>query len=198
MVQRPTIVGVSGSVTRPSRTTGLVRSIVEAVASKGDVQTEVVELADAAPHLFTALTPYQVEGKAREILDLVEDADLLVVGTPVYRASMSGALKHLFDLVDHRAFVGKPVVLAATGGSLMHGLVTEHQLRPLFGFLNALTLPTTVYAVESDFDNHQVATAKIGERVARAAEEAAFHLGLVTRPSVSPRRARATASGALR
>ena len=169
---------MSGSVTRPSRTTALVRSIVEAVASKCDVRTELVELADAAPHLFAALTPYQVEGKAREILDLVEGADLLVVGTPVYRASMSGALKHLFDLVDHRAFVGKPVVLAATGGSLMHGLVTEHSLRPLFGFLNAQTLPTTVYAVESDFDNYQVATAKIGERVARAADEAAFQLGL--------------------
>ena len=69
---------------------------------------------------------------------------------------MTGALKHLFDLVDHRTFAGKPVALAATGGSLMHGLVTEHQLRPLFGFLNAPTLPTTVYAVESDFDDYRV------------------------------------------
>ena len=193
MVHRPTIVGVSGSVTRPSRTTALVRSIVEAITSKGDVNAEIVELVDAAPHLFAALTPYQVEGKARAILDLVEGADLLVVGTPVYRASMSGALKHLFDLVDHRAFAGKPVVLAATGGSLMHGLVTEHQLRPLFGFLNALTLPTTVYAVESDFDNYRVATAKIAERIARAADEAAFQLGLGARPVAHQRNVRATA-----
>lgn len=184
---------MSGSVTRPSRTTALVRSIVEAIASRGGIHTKLVELADAAPHLFAALTPYQVDGKAREILDLVEGADLLVVGTPVYRASMSGALKHLFDLVDHRAFAGKPVVLAATGGSLMHGLVTEHQLRPLFGFLNALTLPTTVYAVESDFDNYHVATAKIRERIAHAADEAAFHLGLGARPVAQHSNVRATA-----
>lgn len=192
MVHRPTVVGVSGSVTRPSRTTALVQAIVAAIASKADVDTRVIELVDAAPHLFSALTPYQVEGKSREILDLVEDADLLVVATPVYRASMSGALKHLFDLVDHRAFVGKPVLLAATGGSLMHGLVTEHQLRPLFGFLNALTLPTTVYAVESDFDNYQVSTAKIGERIARAADEAAFQFGLGARPPADRRSVRAT------
>ena len=192
MVDRPTIVGVSGSVTRPSRTTALVRGLVEAIAAKGEARTEFVELADAAPHLLAALTPYQVQGKAREILDLVEGADLLVVGTPVYLGSMSGALKHLFDLVDPRAFVGKPVVLAATGGSLMHGLVTEHSLRPLFGFFNALTLPTTVYAVESDFDNYQVATAKIGERIARAAEEAAFQLGIGVPPLARRRGARAT------
>ncbi len=192
MVHRPTIVGVSGSVTRPSRTTALVRSIVEAIASRADTDTEIVELADAAPHLFAALTPYQVEGRAREILDLIEGADLLVVGTPVYRASMSGALKHLFDLVDHRAFAGKPVVLAATGGSLMHGLVTEHQMRPLFGFLNALTLPTTVYAVESDFDNYRVTTAKIGERIARAADEAVLQLGFGA-PALAWRSTRAKA-----
>ena len=192
MVHRPTIVGVSGSVTRPSRTTALVRSIVEAIASRADTDTEIVELADAAPHLFAALTPYQVEGRAREILDLIEGADLLVVATPVYRASMSGALKHLFDLVDHRAFAGKPVVLAATGGSLMHGLVTEHQMRPLFGFLNALTLPTTVYAVESDFDDYRVTTAKIGERIARAADEAVLQLGFGA-PALAWRSTRAKA-----
>lgn len=192
MVHRQTVVGVSGSVTRPSRTTALVRAIVDEIASKADAEGRVLELVDAAPHLFSALTPHQVEGRSREILDVVESADLLVVGTPVYRASMSGALKHLFDLVDHRAFAGKPVVLAATGGSLMHGLVTEHQLRPLFGFLNALTLPTTIYAVESDFDSYQVSTAKIGDRIARAADEAAFQLGRSVLPSTHRRSINAT------
>lgn len=184
MVLKPTIVGVSGSVTRPSRTTALVRAIVERIAARGDYASEVIELTDAAPHLFSALTPYQLAGEAREIVETVEQADLLVVATPVYRASMSGALKHLFDLVDHRGFLGKPVVLAATGGSLLHGLVTEHQLRPLFGFLNALTLPTTVYAVESDFEDYQIATAKVRDRIERVADEAAHHLE-VGRPGVA-------------
>lgn len=171
-----TIVGVSGSVTRPSRTTALVGEIVDRIASKLDYEVRLIELVDHAPDLFAALTPDKLEGRGREIVDAVENADLLVVGTPVYRASMTGALKHLFDLVDHRRFESKPVVLAATGGSLLHGLITEHQLRPLFGFLNALTLPTTVYGVESDFENYQVATAKIHDRIDRIVEEAAFQL----------------------
>ena len=184
MVSGPTIVGVSGSVTRPSRTTALVRAIVGSIVERGPYRSDIIELADAAPHLFSALTPYQLAGRAREIVEAVEQADLLVVATPVYRASMSGALKHLFDLVDHRGFIGKPVVLAATGGSLLHGLVTEHQLRPLFGFLNALTLPTTVYAVESDFEDYQIATAKVRERIERVAEESVHHLE-IGRPAAS-------------
>ena len=80
------------------------------------------------------------------MIDDIERADLLIVGTPVYRGSYTGAFKHVFDLVRHDRLRGTPVILTATGGSQMHGLVTEHQLRPLFGFFGALSLPTTVYA----------------------------------------------------
>lgn len=176
-IKHHTIVGIAGSVGRPSRTTTLVHEIVNRIASRTAAQTSVIELVDHAPALFEALTPYQLQGAGREIVDLVESADLLVVGTPVYRASMTGALKHVFDLVDHRKFIGKPVALAATGGSLLHGLVTEHQLRPLFGFLNAWTLPTTVYAVESDFEDYVLTSRKVSERIDRIAEEAALHFG---------------------
>ena len=185
MAGRQTIVGVSGSPNRASRTTALVRTIVNRIAIVGDYNHDIIELVDAAPHLFAALTPAQLTGASRAIVDTVERADLLVVGTPVYRASMSGLLKHLFDLVDHRAFASKPVVLAATGGSLLHGLVTEHQLRPLFGFLNALTLPTTVYAVESDFEGYEISTGKLRERIGRVAEEASHHLEAGRPPALS-------------
>ena len=102
----------------------------------------------------------------------VEEADLLVVGSPVYRASYTGALKHLFDLVDHRSLQGKPIILAATGGSSLHGLMPEHQLRPLFGFFNALTLPTTIYAVEGDFHDYALVSGKVRDRIERAIGEA--------------------------
>ena len=182
-----TIVVISGSVQRPSRTSALVAEIADEIATHGDYEFARIELVNAAPHLFSALHPRELKGESRRIVDQVERADLLVVGTPVYRASMTGALKHLFDLVDHRAFAGKPVVLAATGGTLMHGLVTEHQLRPLFGFLGALTLPTTVYAVEPDFDGYALASAKVRERVTRAAGEAARHLRLLQIEAASHR-----------
>ena len=176
LVYLPTILGVSGSVTRPSRTTALVREIVGRIAEISGATASTIELVDDAPHLFSALRPDQLSGRARDIVDAVQAADLLVIGTPVYRASYTGALKHLFDLVHHRHFASKPIVLCATGGSLLHGLVTEHELRPLFGFLNALTLPTTVYAVESDFADYAIASGKVRDRIARAADEAAFHI----------------------
>jgi FMN reductase len=170
------VVGVSGSVTRPSRTTALVQTVLDRIHARTGVAVRLIELVDSAPHLFTALAPDRLTGEAKALVEAVEQADLLVIGTPVYRASYTGAFKHLFDLVHHAAFVSKPVILTATGGSHLHGLVTEHQLRPLFGFLNALTLPTTVYAVETDFLDYRVSSQKILDRVDRAIVEALTQL----------------------
>jgi FMN reductase len=181
------VVGISGSPKRSSRTTAVVRAVVEAIEAGTESNARLIELVDAAPLLFRALTRDGLDAnpQAHSLIRAVEAADVLVVGTPVYRASYSGALKHLFDLVHHEALTGKPVVLAATGGSLLHGLVNEHQLRPLFGFFNALTVPTAIYATEADFVDLQIVNPRIDARIARAAEEVIRLLPSRDRPAAA-------------
>jgi FMN reductase len=166
------IVGVSGSVTRPSRSSALVAAVLDALREQVDAEPRLIELVDAAPAFLSALTADRLDSQGRSLIRAIEAADLIVVGTPVYRASYTGALKHLFDLVRHDAFVGKPVILTATGGSQLHGLVTEHQLRPLFGFFNAFTLPTAVYTTEADYRDYRVVSAAVHDRIERAVAEA--------------------------
>jgi FMN reductase len=143
-----------------------------------------IEMADAAPVIFSSLTRAQTSTASEAIVRSVETADALIVATPVYRASYTGALKHLFDLVSHEALLGKPVILAATGGSHLHGLVTEHQLRPLLSFFGALTVPTTIYATEADFDGYSLISAAVIDRIDRAADELAR---LIAGPPASAR-----------
>jgi len=169
----PTILGLSGNVKRPSRTASLVDAVVSSAAERLGASGRLIELVDAAPVLFRALRADQLDAEGRAIIDAVEAADVLVVGSPVYRASYTGALKHLFDLVDYRALTGKRVILVATGGTPLHGLMTEHQLRPLFGFFNALSLPTAVYATEADFTDYYISNTAVHERINRAVSELA-------------------------
>jgi FMN reductase len=167
----PTILGLSGNVKRPSRTASLVDAVVSLAARRLGGNGRLIELVDAAPVLFRALGADQLDAEGRAIIDAVEAADVLVVGSPVYRASYTGALKHLFDLVDYRALTGKQVILVATGGTPLHGLMTEHQLRPLFGFFNALSLPTAIYATEADFTDYDISNTAVHQRISRAVLE---------------------------
>lgn len=151
----------------------MVNALVKAIAQRLPSDTGLIEITEAAPSLFAGLSRGTLGPSGEAIVQRVEKADLLVVGTPVYRASYTGALKHLFDLVDHRALAGKTVLLAATGGSPYHGLVLEHQLRPLFSFFGAVTVPTGVYGAPDDFVGAEIVGAAISERISRAASEAA-------------------------
>lgn len=165
------VLGISGSVKRPSRTAHIVERIVTTIGRAADVEADHIDLADAAPILFRALRADKLDEAGRAVVDAVEAADVLVVGSPVYRASYTGALKHLFDLVDFRALQGRRVILAATGGTPLHGLMLEHQFRPLFGFFGAVTVPTTVYAVEADFTEYTLSNPAVEARIERAVAE---------------------------
>ena len=125
----------------------------------------VIELATLGPRLAGALRRDDVSPEVEAALELIESADLLVAASPVYRGSFTGLFKHLFDFVGQYALVGKPVLVAATGGGERHALILEHQLRPLFGFFQALTLPVGVYASDSDFVDHEVASPEVVARI---------------------------------
>lgn len=179
------VVAVSGSLHEPSKTTALLRAIAAAVAERIDVDVHIIELTQIGPGLSGVLRRDDLPPAVEQQLRAIEEADLLIVGTPVYRASFTGLFKHLFDFVGQYALVGKPVLLAATGGGERHALIIEHQLRPLFAFFQALTLPLGVYASNTDFDGYEIVSPQILSRIALAAERARPLVGYA--PVTDPR-----------
>ncbi len=173
----PRIVGFSGSPRRPSKTRSLVEAVAAEVASHRQVRLDIYDLSDSGPGLGGALQRKDLTLPAARIIDAIEQADALIIGTPVYKGAYTGLFKHVFDLVDPLALVGKPVLLTATGGGPRHALVVEHALRPLFGFFEALTVPTAVYASDADFNDGRLAEAGVLERVSTAAQQLASLFG---------------------
>ncbi|WP_175924160.1 FMN reductase [Burkholderia latens] len=166
------VVAISGGLQRPSRTLALTNAIVAALGDALPVHTRLIELGEIGNRLAGALKRAQVPPDVDALIRAIETADALVVASPVYRASYTGLFKHLFDLVHHESLVDVPVLLAATGGSERHALVIDHQLRPLFSFFQARTLPIGVYASESDFDRYEIANPALHARIARAVDRA--------------------------
>jgi FMN reductase len=167
---------VIGNPSDKSRTKVLALALAEAVAdalpSQPPVQLQVLEIARLAPHIVgSGGQGLSSEGTAA--VRSIETADLVIAATPVYKGSYTGLFKHLFDLVGPDALVGRPVLLAANGGSERHALVVDHQLRPLFAFFRALTVPSAVYAAEADFDGYTLRSDVLRARIVEAAEQAA-------------------------
>ncbi|WP_416203536.1 FMN reductase [Xanthomonas euvesicatoria] len=166
------VVAVSGGMQRPSKAVALAEHLLELIADQVPCERHLVELGALAPHFAGALWRTQVPDTVEQALCLVEQADVLVVATPVYRGSFTGLFKHFFDFIDQDALIDTPVLLAATGGSDRHALVIDHQLRPLFSFFQARTLPLGIYATDRDFLDYRVHNDALAERAMLAVQRA--------------------------
>ncbi|MEU0058726.1 CE1759 family FMN reductase [Streptomyces sp. NPDC006334] len=168
------LVVVSAGLSVPSSTRLLADRLATATAERAAAEVEVVELRDLAVEIAHNLTNGFPGRRLAAALDAVTAADGLIVVTPVFSASYSGLFKSFFDVLEQDALAGKPVLIAATGGSTRHSLVLEHALRPLFAYLRAVVVPTAVYAASEDWGAQG-----LPERVDRAAGElAALMAGL--------------------
>ncbi len=166
------LVAVSGGLQRPSKAAALAEHLLDLIADAVPCKLRLVELGQLVPQLAGAVWRSQLPETVERELAAVEQADILVVATPVFRGSYTGLFKHFFDFIDQDALIDKPVLLAATGGSERHALVIDHQLRPLFSFFQARTLPLGVYATDKDFVDYRVENAALIQRAALAVQRA--------------------------
>jgi len=159
------VVVVNGSPSEQSKTMGLTDLIIDTLSAGMPIEARRVDVYRLGPGFTNALERDDVPPEIEDTIQTVESADLLIAAAPVFRASVPGMFKHLFDLVDQYALADKPVLLAATGGGDHHALVLEYVMRPLFGFFQALTLPVAIYASAGDFDGTTVLNPRVHGRV---------------------------------
>ncbi|GGS54309.1 FMN reductase [Streptomyces griseoviridis] len=186
------LVVVSAGLSVPS-STRLLGDRLAAVAAPAatapepqPADTQVIELRDLAvpiAHTFTSGFP---EGELAQAFESVAAADGLIVVTPVFSASYSGLFKSFFDALsvnEPDALTGKPVLIAATGGTGRHSLVLDHALRPLFSYLKAIVVPTGVYAASEDWGAEG-----LDGRIERAGNELAALMAGLSSTVPAPRR----------
>jgi FMN reductase len=162
---------ISAGTGDPSSTTLLAERAAERVsvlaeADANMVTVSVIELREIAADISTTLVSQLITPRLRQVITSLGEADGLIVATPVYKAGPSGLFTSFFHVLDNDLLIGKPVVLAATGGSARHALVADDQMRPMFAYLRTLTVPTALYAAPEDWSDPALA-----KRIDRAARE---------------------------
>jgi len=159
------LVGIAGSFNRPSKTLALVRHVAELASARYGFTSKTYDLHDVGPSLGSALWRKDLDDQAKRVVDDIVQADALIIGSPTYKGSYPGHFKHLIDLIEPHELRAKPIIITATGGGDRHALMVEHQLRPLFGFFMAHTMPTAVYASDRDFTDYEISSVPLSNRI---------------------------------
>lgn len=162
---------VNAGISDPSSTKLLGDRIAHAVRDIAEqrghsVQVASLDLRDLLPELSGALASGLLGPRFTAAVEALRSADGIIASTPVYKAGPSGLFSSFFQVLDNDLVIAKPVALAATAGTARHALVVDEQMRSLFAYLRALSVPTSVFASTEDWQDKALAS-----RVERAAYE---------------------------
>ncbi len=167
------LVVITAGTGEPSSTRMLADRIaqrtVELLRETGtDASAGVIELRPLAVDIARASVAGLPSEQLQAAIEHISSADAIIAATPVYKAGISGLFKSFIDVLDDDLLIAKPVLLAATAGSSRHALVVDEQMRSLFAYMRALTLPTSVFASPEDWG-----ASELGDRIGRSATELA-------------------------
>ncbi|MGD9890868.1 MAG: NADPH-dependent FMN reductase [Dehalococcoidia bacterium] len=146
------LVGVLGSVTPPGRLLQAVEySLASAREAGPSIETSLINLADVRIGYAGAQAAEEMDDDTPSVVQTIAGADAVLFASPVYRASYTGVLKNLLDLLPVEALMGKPCAILAMGATQHHYLGVDWHLRDVLTWFGAVTLPSSVYLASSDF-----------------------------------------------
>lgn len=79
----------------------------------------------------------------------IEQAKVIIILSPVYKASFTGLLKLFLDIIPEKGFANKVVLPILLGGTYGHLLVKDVVLKPVCHALGATNILHGVYALDS-------------------------------------------------
>src|SRR5213596_3615125 len=155
------VLAVSGSLHRDSITRLVVNYVAEKLRAAG-CQVDVLDFEKEPLALYNPDTAHDLPGYA-ELKARVERADVVVLGTPDYHGSVSGAMKNFLDHFWHE-FAGK--LFATIVASHEKGLTVTDQLRTVARQCYAWTLPYGVaFTEEVDVKETQIISEALQSRL---------------------------------
>lgn len=142
------IVILSGSPSIPSRT-DISLKYIQILLEKEGFTTKYYSITE-----FSATDLFQGRYDSEDILmvsEKIKQANGIIIGSPVYKASYTGVLKALIDLFPEGAFKDKPVLPIMIGGSNRHLLAIDYALKPLISILKGEPMQG-LYFVDKEVD----------------------------------------------
>lgn len=167
------LVGISGALAGDKTSLAVNDVLVAAQLLYSGLQTELIDLREYEVEFSVGAPLSDYNDDTWDVVNKMLSADFLVFGTPIYQASISGALKNLLDLFPENAFKYKVTGIVATGWSNKHYLVPEYQLKPVLTYFKGLIPTGNVFIHNDSFndESEEIINRDVSERIQKLAEE---------------------------
>jgi FMN reductase len=165
------VVALSGSKLGSKTRTAMNYTVQTISDQYPDIEVTLLDLADYDVQFSDGRNYLEYEGDTGYVTKTLMEADAIVIGTPIFQASIPATLKNIFDLLPQNAFRDKVVSILVTAGSAKHYLIAEQQLKPILAYMKAQIVQTYVFIEEADFYRKEITNHDVLFRIQRLVED---------------------------
>ena len=134
-------------------------------------QVDIIDLADYDVEFSDGRNYLDYTGDTKTVVRTLMEADIIIITTPVFQASIPGTLKNVFDLLPMDALENKTVGVMVVSGSPRHYLVAEQHLKPILSFMKAQLVQSYVFAEQKDIVKGEIMNHDVLLRIDRLVDQ---------------------------
>jgi len=146
------VVVVSGSPRKNSNTQLIMKYVVEYTKTK-DVDVKFINLSEGQIECFKG--PEETYNDAtKNAANVLMDADVWLIGSPIYNSFFSSGLKNLFEYVNYKKTKGKVAGMAIVASGNIGFIDVQTLITQLLSYFQIIANPKAVFlTTESISDN---------------------------------------------
>ncbi|MDX8047322.1 NAD(P)H-dependent oxidoreductase [Gracilibacillus sp. S3-1-1] len=165
------VVAIAGSIVG-SKTKTAIQYAVDLLSNKyPELDVTLLDLAELDVQFSDGRNYLDYQGDTKKVTESIMEADALIIGTPIFQASIPGTLKNIFDLLPAAGLENKVASMIVTAGSQRHYLIPEQQLKPILGYMKAQVVQRYVFVEDVDFFQKEIKNDDVKFRIERLIED---------------------------
>ena len=165
------VVVISASPRKIGKTQVFMKYVTECLnnSSFEDLVVNFINLSEGVIDYYTG--DGNISDTTKQAIKNITEADVWIVGTPIYNSFFSSALKNLFEYIDYKKTAGKTagLVIVASGNSGFTDVQTL--LTQLMSYFNVITNPRAVFVTADTVQDDQIINDDVKSRLKQIVDE---------------------------
>ncbi|MEA2044338.1 MAG: NAD(P)H-dependent oxidoreductase [Thermoproteota archaeon] len=167
------VVVISASPRKIGKTQAIMKYVAEYMLDNDSgispLEVKFINLSEGGIDYYTGDGNFS--DATKEAIKNITEADVWIIGTPIYNSFFSSALKNLFEYIDYKKTAGKTagLVIVASGNSGFADVQTL--LTQLMSYFNVITNPRAVFVTADTVDNGKIINEDVNSRLNQLVDE---------------------------
>lgn len=163
------VVVISGSPRKTANTQYVMNYVYEYTKTKNQ-DTKLINLSDGQVECYRGPDEDYNQATIDAANDLM-DADVWLIGTPIYNSFFSSALKNLFEYVNYKKTEGKVAGMTILAAGQIGFIDVQTLLTQLLSYFRIITNPKAVFLTTESISENSVSDTNAQNRLKQMVDE---------------------------